>query len=85
MVRISTIATIFATAFLICPPRAAQAESEAEMAARGRYIATAIQGCGCHTREKREGGKEEDLRALYRYLRTIKPISNKVPANIPPK
>ena len=29
--------------------------------------------------------KEEDVRAMYRYLRTIKPISNKVPANIPPK
>ena len=27
--------------------------------------------------------KEEDARAMYRYLRTIKPISNKVPANIP--
>ena len=29
--------------------------------------------------------KEEDVRAIYRYLRTIKAISNKVPANIPPK
>jgi mono/diheme cytochrome c family protein len=29
--------------------------------------------------------KEEDMRAIYRYLRTIKPIPNKVPANIPPK
>jgi hypothetical protein len=29
--------------------------------------------------------KEEDVRAMYRYLRTIKAISNKVPANIPPK
>jgi hypothetical protein len=29
--------------------------------------------------------KEEDARAIYRYLRTIKPISNKVPANIPPQ
>lgn len=29
------------------------------MVARGRYIATAIQGCGCHTREKRSGGKDE--------------------------
>jgi mono/diheme cytochrome c family protein len=28
--------------------------------------------------------KEEDVRAMYRYLRTIKPISNKAPANIPP-
>lgn len=29
--------------------------------------------------------KEEDVRAIYRYLRTIKPIPNKVPANIPPQ
>lgn len=29
--------------------------------------------------------KEEDIRAIYRYLRTIKPISNKPPANIPPR
>lgn len=29
--------------------------------------------------------KEEDLRAIYRYLRTVKPISNRAPANIPPK
>ncbi|MFQ5917262.1 MAG: c-type cytochrome [Candidatus Binatia bacterium] len=29
--------------------------------------------------------KEEDIRAMYRYLRTIKPIKNKVPKNIPPK
>jgi mono/diheme cytochrome c family protein len=29
--------------------------------------------------------KEEDIRAMYRYLMTIKPIRNKVPENIPPK
>jgi mono/diheme cytochrome c family protein len=29
--------------------------------------------------------KEQDVRAIYRYLRTIKPVSNKVPADIPPK
>jgi hypothetical protein len=29
--------------------------------------------------------KEEDVRAIYRYLKTIKPISNKVPENIPPQ
>lgn len=29
--------------------------------------------------------REEDSRAIYRYLRTIKPIHNKVPANIPPR
>lgn len=28
---------------------------------------------------------EEDIRAMYRYLRTIKPIKNKVPENIRPK
>ena len=29
--------------------------------------------------------KEEDVRAIYRYLRTIKPISNNPPTNIPPQ
>ena len=29
--------------------------------------------------------KEEDMRAIYRYLRTVKPIENKVPENLPPK
>ncbi len=29
--------------------------------------------------------KEADIKAIYRYLRTIKPIDNKVPKNIPPK
>ncbi|MGE5220201.1 MAG: hypothetical protein ACM3SP_24630 [Chloroflexota bacterium] len=29
--------------------------------------------------------REEDVRAIYRYLRTIKPISNRAPANILPK
>jgi hypothetical protein len=29
--------------------------------------------------------KEEDLHAVYRYMRTVKPISNKAPANVPPK
>ncbi len=28
--------------------------------------------------------KEEDIRAIYRYLRTVKPIRNKVPANVSP-
>jgi mono/diheme cytochrome c family protein len=28
--------------------------------------------------------KEDDVRAMYRYLRTVKPISNRAPANIPP-
>jgi hypothetical protein len=29
--------------------------------------------------------KEEDVRATYRYLRTVKPTANKAPENIPPK
>jgi len=29
--------------------------------------------------------KEEDVRAIYRYLRTIKAIPNNAPANIPPR
>ncbi|MFQ5852858.1 MAG: c-type cytochrome [Candidatus Binatia bacterium] len=35
--------------------------------------------------ERYRNMKEEDIRAIYRYLRTIKPIKNKVPENIPPK
>jgi mono/diheme cytochrome c family protein len=29
--------------------------------------------------------KIEDIQAIYRYLRTVKPIENNVPKNIPPK
>ncbi len=29
--------------------------------------------------------KEQDARAIYRYLRSIKPVKNRVPANIPPQ
>ena len=29
--------------------------------------------------------KKEDVRAIYRYLRTLKPIANKPPEDIPPK
>jgi hypothetical protein len=29
--------------------------------------------------------KIEDIQAIYRYLRTVKPIKNNVPKNIPPK
>ena len=29
--------------------------------------------------------KVEDIRAIYRYLRTVKPIANRTPENIPPK
>ncbi|MGE5220202.1 MAG: hypothetical protein ACM3SP_24635 [Chloroflexota bacterium] len=57
---ISTILVVIATAFAIVPPRSVLAETEAELIARGRYIATAIQGCGCHTREKSDGSKDEN-------------------------
>ena len=60
MNRISTFLTIVATGILVFPPPSARGETEAEMIARGRYIATAIQGCGCHTREKSDGGKDEN-------------------------
>ena len=36
------------------------AETEVEMIARGRYIAGAIQGCGCHTRERPDGSKDDN-------------------------
>jgi len=60
MNRISTFLTIVATAFMVFPAPFARGETEAEMIERGRYIATAIQGCGCHTREKADGGKDEN-------------------------
>jgi hypothetical protein len=55
------LATI-ATVFVVVPRGASGAESESELIARGRYIATAIQGCGCHTREKPDGSKDQNWR-----------------------
>ena len=49
-----------ATGLILCGPLHAHGETEAELIARGRYIATAIQGCGCHTREKPDGSKDEN-------------------------
>lgn len=46
-----------AVMFLTLKP--ARAQTDEELIARGRYIATAIQGCGCHTREKADGSKDE--------------------------
>ena len=60
MNRISTLLTIVAISFLSPPISPALGETEMEMIARGRYIATAIQGCGCHTREKPDGSKDEN-------------------------
>ncbi len=57
---ISALFTFVATVFIVLPLPSARAETEAQLIARGRYIATAIQGCGCHTREKRGGGKDEN-------------------------
>lgn len=60
MNRISTFLAIVATAFMVFPAPFARGETETEMVERGRYIATAIQGCGCHTREKSDGSKDEN-------------------------
>lgn len=60
MNRISIFLTIVATSFIVFPRPSASDETRAEMIARGRYIATAIQGCGCHTREKPDGSKDEN-------------------------
>jgi hypothetical protein len=57
---ISTLLMILATSFLISPTAPVLAETEPERIARGRYIATAIQGCGCHTRERPDGSKDEN-------------------------
>lgn len=50
---------LFASLFFFSNNDRASAQSEAELIAYGRYIATAIQGCGCHTREKADGGKDD--------------------------
>jgi hypothetical protein len=60
MHRISTFLILVATVLLNSTVFGAQLESEADRVARGRYIATAIQGCGCHTREKPDGSKDEN-------------------------
>jgi len=62
MHRISTFLALVATTFLSSSVFGAQLESDADLLARGRYIATAIQGCGCHTREKPDGSKDENWR-----------------------
>jgi len=60
MNRISAFFTFLATVLMIFPLPSARAETQAELIAHGRYIATAIQGCGCHTREKLDGNKDEN-------------------------
>jgi len=59
MTRISPFLIMVATAFILSLAPSAHAQSEEELISRGRYIATAIQGCGCHTREKPDGSKDE--------------------------
>lgn len=56
---LSIIFILLTSTIVIVPVKSALAQSEAEMIAYGRYIATAIQGCGCHTREKPDGSKDE--------------------------
>src|SRR5512140_497722 len=48
-----------AIAAIFLPLKRARAQTDDGLIARGRYIATAIQGCGCHTREKADGSKDE--------------------------
>jgi hypothetical protein len=60
MHRISTFLILVATVLPTSSVFGAQLENESVMVARGRYIATAIQGCGCHTREKPDGSKDEN-------------------------
>lgn len=43
-----------------CSAAIAAAQTEAELLQRGRYIATAVQGCACHTRERPDGTKEKE-------------------------
>ena len=60
MTRISALSTVVVTVIFVFQAASAGADTEAELIARGRYIATAIQGCGCHTREKSDGSKDEN-------------------------
>ena len=60
MHSISIIFAGIATTCLVLSATVVRSETEAEIIARGRYIATAIQGCGCHTREKPDGSKDEN-------------------------
>ena len=55
----SLLLWLLAIAAIFSPLQPALAQTDGELIARGRYIATAIQGCGCHTREKADGGKDD--------------------------
>lgn len=49
-----------AIGFTLCSAVIAAAQTDGELLQRGRYIATAIQGCACHTRERPDGTKDDD-------------------------
>lgn len=53
-------AVVLSTASLVILSSAAPAQTPKELTERGRYIITAIQACGCHTREKPDGGKDQE-------------------------
>jgi len=49
-----------AIGFTLCSAVIAAAQTDGELLQRGRYIATAIQGCACHTRERSDSTKEKE-------------------------
>lgn len=60
-------------------PGFAAAQTREDLAKRGEYILTAIQGCGCHTREKPDGSKDK---ASYLAGAPAKPPPKGPPANV---
>jgi hypothetical protein len=57
MQRESLLIAVLIIIFPALPANSEAAENEAELLERGRYIITAIEGCGCHTREDKNGHK----------------------------
>jgi hypothetical protein len=59
MRHMNLLSAVLALIFPCLPGYSEAAESEAELVERGRYILTAIEGCGCHTREDKNGHKDK--------------------------
>lgn len=50
----------FISDFVSVLPGFAVAQTQQELVKRGEYILTAVSGCGCHTRERADGSKDEN-------------------------
>ncbi|MBI2998641.1 MAG: hypothetical protein HYY46_09340 [Deltaproteobacteria bacterium] len=60
MRQILVVLIVSAISFASCFARSGQAQSQQELVKLGQYILTAVQGCGCHTREKPDTSKDMD-------------------------